>query len=183
MAWAPHETSDKVTKKIRNFSISNSWLRQFEKDARACSSYFGSDRRPVVTKLTTPTNKIARFYSHKPQKPPRLKMKVREEFCDKQVDALNFDQNRNHNIILFFLAESCEIIPRIFRRKNILQWDDNPHLKRLIEKNKQKIFCIIIKSNETNKDSFQNYKTNLQTFITCRHLLSLNVMCWVMRLI
>lgn len=43
-----------------------------------------------------------------------------------------------NDIIIYSLAEACEIIPRIARREIILQWHDNPELKILIqEKNKE----------------------------------------------
>ena len=52
---------DAVTKKVLDYSVSDSWLRQFVIDVRVRNSYFNSDHRLLVTKLKTPANKAARF--------------------------------------------------------------------------------------------------------------------------
>jgi len=53
---------DGVTKKIYNFILSCSWIRQYVKNWRVHNSFdFDNDRRLVVADLWTPSTKTARF--------------------------------------------------------------------------------------------------------------------------
>lgn len=54
---------DNVTKKI-DFSIPDSWIRQFVTYVRIYNLYFESDHRLPVTKLTTSVSKIACFHPY-----------------------------------------------------------------------------------------------------------------------
>ena len=59
---------DKVTKKVYDYSLSESWLRQYVKDVRVRNSFFTSDHRLVVTIMKTPANKAARHFIKKNKK-------------------------------------------------------------------------------------------------------------------
>ena len=63
---------DQRTKKVIDYSVCESWLRQYISDVRVRNSYFNSDHRLLVTKLKTPANKAARYFTRrKPYKSPR----------------------------------------------------------------------------------------------------------------
>ena len=53
-----------VTKKVYDYSLSRSWLRQFVSNVRVRNSYFHSDHRLVVTYLKTPVNKDELLLPH-----------------------------------------------------------------------------------------------------------------------
>lgn len=87
-------------KKCFYFSIPKSWLRQFVTDVREYYSCSESDHILLVAKQTTPTNKIAGFHSHKPEKATWYKIQALKndsalvEFCPIDVSKSWLKQHR-----------------------------------------------------------------------------------------
>lgn len=54
-------SANDIMKKVIDFSPSDTWIRQFLTGVKVYKSYFESDHRLFVTKLTTLTNNVARF--------------------------------------------------------------------------------------------------------------------------
>lgn len=63
---------DNVIRNFIDFSISDSWIRQFMTDVILYKPGSESDHRLLVTKLTTTVNYITRFHRHKPRKTPKV---------------------------------------------------------------------------------------------------------------
>lgn len=66
--WLTYHNPNNVTKKIIDF---HPLIRQFVIDGWVYKSYRESDHRRLLTKLTTPVDKIDRFPSHKSLTIPR----------------------------------------------------------------------------------------------------------------
>ena len=55
-------SADKVTKKVYNFILACSWLRQYVTNCRVYNSYdFDFDHRLVIADICTPCTKVARY--------------------------------------------------------------------------------------------------------------------------
>lgn len=119
-----------VTKQIIDFHISNSWIRQFVIDVRVYKSYRESDHSRLLTKLTTPANKIARFRSHKSLTIPRYNteaLKINYKCSILWWMRIQTGVPKCRRIISYnptFSNRNTWCLPRIFRWKKILPWDD-----------------------------------------------------------
>ena len=142
---------DKITKKIIDYCISDSWLRQFVTDVRVYNSYFDSDHRLLITKFITPANKAARFHVRKPKRRLRYNLhslnesNVKENFCDalkSRITSCEINQesiNETHASIISSLTDARNTIPKLSNKKIVYPWDNNSELKNLIlERDQQK---------------------------------------------
>ena len=167
---------DQVTKKVIDYSVSDSWLRQFVTDVRVYNSYFESDHRLLVTRFRTPANKAARFHIRKARPEPKVNLlSLNEEnhkvqFSDtlKKTLMLSEDKHSNvsetHNIIVSSLATARDSLPKLNRKKTTNPWDENPQLKELISqrdqqkrsKNGRNVTTILSKKIRKLVDSLRN---------------------------
>ena len=136
---------DQRTKKVIDYSVCESWLRQYISDVRVRNSYFNSDHRLLVTKLKTPANKAARYFTRrKPYKSPRsdlgaLKIqKYKELFINtlalslpsKENIAVNIDEQ--HSQIVTSLKSARETLPKTLKGNIAFPWDNDLQLQNLL---------------------------------------------------
>ena len=136
---------DAITKKVIDYSISESWLRQYIKDVRVRNSYFNSDHRLLVSKMRTPANKAARFHKRKPKRKSRYNLKalntqeIKDELCDKIIQVMHAEGNdsvgninKHHEKLISTLTKARDTLPQIPKNRTPHPWDDEPELKNLI---------------------------------------------------
>ena len=137
-------SSDGKTKKIYDFILACSWLRQYTTNCRVYNSFdFDSDHRLVIATLKTPSSKKARFIIRKknPVKPKidftALTTELIESFQEKMSVSLNNhnDYELNSNLNELFIdsvkknAEST--FPKRFHTKTDQLWHNDEKLQTL----------------------------------------------------
>ena len=110
-SWFDHPLQHRVTwhhpngnsKKVYDYSIAESWIRQYVKDVRVKNSYFNSDHRLVVTKLRTPSNKAARRFVRrkKTTTKPNLKLLNDNNIKESMTEAIqtHFEHNTSPQLL------------------------------------------------------------------------------------
>ena len=90
---------DGFTKKVYDYCLSRSFIRQFIQDVRVRNSYFNSDHRLLVIKVKTPCNKAARTFrrtsTYKPK--PNLELLQNSEISDRTVEAIENHLTQNES--------------------------------------------------------------------------------------
>ena len=149
--WFDHPIHHRVTwhhpntnyncKKVYDYSLSESWLRQYVTDVRVKNSYFNSDHRLLVTKLNTPCNKAARTF--KPKKSltkPNFQLLNQSAISERTVSAIedHFHQNvfplsidHMHDFIISALRKGREILPRHTKKQSAVCWHQDQELSEL----------------------------------------------------
>ena len=135
---------DQITKKVIDYSLCESWLRQYITDVRVYNSYFNSDHRLLVTRLKTPANKVARFHKRKIKPSSHLDFhalnvpEIQDNFCNIVKSEIISDfpaaknTNKMHEKIVTAVIKARESLPKIHKRKITYPWDNTPALKILI---------------------------------------------------
>ena len=132
------------TKKVYDYILSGSWLRQYVTDVRVRNSYFCSDHRLVVAKFKTPANKAARRFLRKPKviKPDLNLLKV-SDIKNNLVTAIHSHLENNpctsssttediHNSIISALSKGRDQIPKISKNKRaVIPWSQDQELNEL----------------------------------------------------
>ena len=150
--WFDHPTKHRVTwhhpngssKLVYDYSLSESWLRQYVTDVRVKNSYFCSDHRLVVTKLNTPANKAARTFIRTPR-PIKPDLKAIQNDVTR-ANILNSIQNHFaqmpcptsiddcHDYIIKALTTGREQLPKLPKNQNvIIPWSQDQLLSKLHE--------------------------------------------------
>ena len=118
-----------VTKKVYDYSLSCSWIRQYVTDVRVRNSYFDSDHRLVVTKLKTPANKAARMFKHRRRTyKPNFQLLKSQVMHEKATNAIQRHLTQNncpesledmHAYLVNALKKGRKVIPA--QQKNEVQ--------------------------------------------------------------
>ena len=118
-----HPNMNLNIRKVYDYSVSESWLRQFVTDVRVRNSYFYSDHRLVVTKMRTPANKAARQFVRRPRlAKPNIQMlqdvKIKENVTKSIQQHLEHTTapsslNATHDYIIEALSKGKEKVPPI----------------------------------------------------------------------
>ena len=150
--WYDHPLQHRVTwhnpngisKKVYDYSLSQSWLRQFINDVRVCNSYFNSDHKLVVTTLRTPANKTARTFRRRKTIPrPNLELLQDDETlrntCNKIENFLVNNQtpseiNDIHTHLIQALQSGKQTIPKQTKEKQVIPWSQDNELTRIHNK-------------------------------------------------
>ena len=129
------------TKKVIDYSLSQSWLRQFITDVRVRNSYFNSDHRLVVTYLRTPANKAARTFKRSKNitRPDLDRLHDQEIHQNTRNEIESFLLNNQlptelddmHTHLVQALQSGRNKIPRINKEKQVIPWSQNGELTRL----------------------------------------------------
>ena len=150
--WFDHPIKHRVTwhhpggssKLVYDYSLSESWLRQYVTDVRVKNSYFSSDHRLVVTKLKTPANKAARVFIRRPKLiKPDLKAIENDNIRTNIVNSIqnHFDQipcpvalDECHDYIIKGLTDGRDQLPKQPKNQNVIvPWSQDHELSELHE--------------------------------------------------
>ena len=155
---------NRVTKKIYDYSLSRSWIRQFVSDVRVRNSYFNSDHRLVVTKLSTPVNRAAR--KPQPKKKamfrPNFKSLGNENLVETVKVEISTHLNNNfptdsvdaiHDHIIHAMENGRKIIPSQQKSHHNIPWNYDTEFADLITSRRQ------LRSMENSDTNRQRIKT------------------------
>ena len=136
---------DGVTKKIYDFIMCSSWLRQYVSNCRVYNSFdFDSDHRLVIAKLSTPTSKKARFI--KRNKITRrakidfdsVTLNLTNQFsrdvgAKLETNAINQSQSNDflNDSLVNALRDSAAIFPTVHKETHLPVWKSDQKLKDL----------------------------------------------------
>ena len=150
--WFEHPIHHRVTwhhpngncTKVYDYVLSEPWLRQYVTDVRVRNSYFNSDHRLVVAKLSTPANKAARFFKRKQRcKKPDIQMlqndsvkadvlkAVQDHLCNNRIE--NDSINEKHDQIVQAFKQGRNILPAQPKSNCPTPWNQHPRLNELHE--------------------------------------------------
>ena len=154
--WFKHPIQHRVTwhhpngstKKVYDYSLSRSWIRQFVSDVRVRNSYFISDHRLVVTKLQTPVNRAARKPPAKKKakrRPyfqllddPAMNDRVRDEISKSLVNNVQSTSlDVKHTNLIKALENGRKVLPSIPKACHNIPWNYDEEFAELITKRKQ----------------------------------------------
>ena len=135
---------DGRTKKVYDFILACSWIRQFVTNCRVYNSYdFDSDHRLVIASLKTPSTKRARFVMRK-KKPVKSKIvfsaitndmieSFQKKVSDKLIELKGDEQNTNLNgIFVDSVRESAlSTLPKQIQNKASQPWHNDEKLQLL----------------------------------------------------
>ena len=138
---------DGATKKIYDFILSCSWIRQFITNCRVYNSYdFDSDHRLVIASLTTPCTKIARYVKRKRKtQTKRLDysslndQEILHKFKNAATESLDTidlqsdNTSLNDNLLKSINEAASENIPTIRNSKIYQPWHNDDKLRELYE--------------------------------------------------
>ena len=135
---------DKVTKKVIDYSLSDSFTRQYVYNTRVRNSYLESDHRILITYLKTPANKAARYRKYKKKaspkpdinklKDPDVKNIFKEEMTNQIIQyERSHTLNKKQDIIISSLSKARETLPKQKRNKKQHPCDDDGELKLLVQ--------------------------------------------------
>ena len=138
---------DQVTKKVYDFILSCSWLRQYVSNCRVYNSCdFDSDHRLVIADLHTPRSKVTRYVKRvtKPKK-KHLNMRclqqpeILERFTNATAEKLvNIDLNctnseLNEHLISSINSSAAETLPTQAKTRLYQPWHDDNILRDLYD--------------------------------------------------
>lgn len=139
---------DGNTRKVYDFILCCSWLRQYCTNCRVYNSYdFDSDHRLVIANLSTPCTKMSRYKKHrKKSSKKRFDFKslrcaeIEENFKRTLSNKLEFAQAEmqsntqlNEHFINSVQEAADETIPKIVAQKLHQPWHDDVKLKELYQ--------------------------------------------------
>uniref|UniRef100_A0A7M5XFT5 Endonuclease/exonuclease/phosphatase domain-containing protein n=1 Tax=Clytia hemisphaerica TaxID=252671 RepID=A0A7M5XFT5_9CNID len=128
---------DGVTKKVYDFVLCCSWLRQYANNCRVYNSFdFDSDHRLLIADICTPSSKIGRYISrNRTPKSIKLNLKCLQDtqiynaFLEntvtklEQIDLLqNNNSIINESFITYINSSAEESIPKIERSRLYQPW-------------------------------------------------------------
>jgi len=143
--WHHPNVNVSTPRKVYDYSLSESWIRQYVTDVRVRNSYFNSDHRLVVTKLRTPANKEARKYKRRLQKigtKHNLELLQNDEIVKEVHKSIEENLKPNtletasemHENIITALQEGKMKIPRLRKTKNHdVSLNQDPEIEQLIK--------------------------------------------------
>ena len=140
-------SSDGNTKKVYDFILSCSWIRQYITNCRVYNSFdFDSDHRLVIAKLETPSTKTARF-KNQPQKTSSIKydssaLRDQTMTTNIKIEAINnlnsIDTETKNTVLYKNLLKSINeaavnCLPIKEKSKLYQPWHNDEKLKHLYE--------------------------------------------------
>ena len=169
------------TKKVYDYSLSESWIRQYVQDVRVKNSFFHSDHRLVVSLMRTPANRAARQFI-KRRKAPKPNMSLLSDPMVKENVTLAIKQhletsakpsnlNACHDQIIEALQKGRGKVPNIPLQKQIIPWTSDKRLTELhftrIELRKQESTLSTFKETlkQTNKKIKERVKEIQNTIL------------------
>lgn len=142
-------SADGVTKKVYDFILSCSWLRQYITNCRVYNSFdFDSDHRIVIATINTPCTKLSRYIKRTTKKKPnRLDLsaldneRTESNFIENVAQKLNLvynNRNGNDTLSKTFVNTIKEVADNILPKQNLDKlhqpWHDDQKLKDLYAK-------------------------------------------------
>ena len=159
--WFTHKKSrritwhspDHVTKKVYDFILSCSWLRQYVSNCRVYNSYdFDSDHRLVIADIHTPSTKVGRNIKRKvvpKKKILNLKCLKQTEIQDRfisttvtkleNIDLTTTNSEINDQLLSSINTSAEESIPKLDNTRLYQPWHNDNLLKELYELKDQQI--------------------------------------------
>ena len=153
--WFTHKTCrritwhspDRTTKKVYDFILACSWIRQYVKNCRVYNSYdFDSDHRLVIADLTTPCNKVGRYITRTVKPNTRLNTEILKEpetqtiFVNTVVgklESVNLDSSSNteinQHLVSSINSSAEEILPAQQNPRLYQPWHDDDILRQLYD--------------------------------------------------
>ena len=138
---------DNVTKKVYDFILACSWVRQYVTNCRVYNSYdFDSDHRLVIADISTPCTKLGRYVKRtvntkkkflnmnclkQPEICERFVNKVSEKLESIDLDSTNSEINEN--LISSIKSSAEETIPFQEKTRLYQPWHDDDILRELYE--------------------------------------------------
>ncbi|XP_071959537.1 uncharacterized protein [Antedon mediterranea] len=147
-------SNDGVTKKILDYNICDHWLRKYVTDTRVYNNYYlSSDHRILVSNMTTPANKAARWKKHKKKKQSKranmsklkdrevrnnVKTKIEEEInkITSPEKTTTTTSTERYTTLMTVLNKAVEEVPKKTRNQNAHPWDGDERLQQLIKERK-----------------------------------------------
>jgi len=140
---------DGKTKKVYDFILCCSWLRQYSTNCRVYNSFdFDSDHRLVIAHMNTPGNKLSRFKKRQP-KSVRKKLdyslletdEIRQNFLSKfsgsweNIQVNNLDNNTINDLLIKSIeTAAAETLPETVAQKLYQPWQNDEKLRDLYVK-------------------------------------------------
>ena len=182
--WFKHPIHHRVTwhnpngigKKVYDYSLSRSWIRQFICDVRVRNSYFSSDHRLVVTKLQTPANRAARKSKPKKKlsKRPNFQLlenttvfeNVKDEISDYLVNNTTSSRSVDtmHTKIIKAMENGRKVIPSQIKSQQNIPWNYDDEFTGLISERKQiRSLEMSVRNKAKIKELTKSIKTKVRT--------------------
>ena len=129
------------TKKVYDYSLSESWIRQYVQDVRVKNSFFHSDHRLLVSLMRTPANRAARQFKkrNKTRKPnisllkdPTVKENVTQAI-KQHLESSSAEPNLNahHDHIIEALQKGRGKVPSNPLQRQTIPWTSDKKLTEL----------------------------------------------------
>ena len=148
---------DGITKKIYDFILCNSWIRQFITNCRVYNSYdFDSDHRIVIASLNTPSTKIARYIKRKKKNVckridfTKITDELNDNFQESVSESLNTHANAmdvnltnnelNDKFVAIVRENADSIFPKKENIRNRHPWHDDAKLQELFVRKDELLF-------------------------------------------
>ena len=182
--WFDHPIHHRVTwhnpnginKKVYDYSISRSWLRQFVSDVRVRNSYFHSDHRLVVTNLKTPANRAARQFRRRfhIKRPNLLLLQNENVITTVQCEITDYLNQNNahqtsiidlHTHIIEAMENGRKKIPPKIKSLQSIPWDHDEEMAALIYNRR-----LLRNQNHTNNIKAEIKQLNKQITIKVRNI-------------
>ena len=139
-----------ITKKVYDFVLACSWIRQYATNCRAYNSYdFDSDHRLVIASLTTPGTKVARYVKrNKKVTKSTIDLKAlnnnenANKFVNNAVSKIDIEQTDNNSVINEKLVGALkqaaeETLPKVEKAKLHQPWHNDKKLKDLYSRKEE----------------------------------------------
>ena len=139
-------------KKVIDYTLSDSWLRQYTRNCRVKNSFdFMSDHRPLITTFITPVNRYSRYRPRrtKPKKhldlaqlhTPHIRAQYQKRVCQLITESDRTTHNIdiiNSNLVESINTAASETIPRQTKSVNTDQpWRNDSKLLDMVKKRDQ----------------------------------------------
>lgn len=159
-----HHPNSAIPGRVIDYSLSESWIRQFVTNVRVKNSYFNSDHKLLITKMNTPANKAARRFLRKPKLKRRNIAALKCETISANVQNAIQDHILNqprtsstldgsHSYIIDSLAAGQTLIPTHPRhRSQVIPWNQDQQLSELHK------IRIDLRKNQTTLHDRENLK-------------------------
>lgn len=146
---------DGVTKKVYDFILCCSWLRQFTTNCRVYNSYdFDSDHRLVIAHMNTPRDKVSRSIKRNPKTVHKkydfgalqtnevhqaFIAKISQSLADLQINDID-NTALNDNLVKSIKDAAAETLPEVVVQKLHQPWHNDQILKDLYDR-KDELFA------------------------------------------
>ena len=139
-----------MTKKVYDFVLACSWIRQYVTNCRAYNSYdFDSDHRLVIASLNTPGTKVARYVKRN-EKVVKSTIDLKalnnnenaNKFVNNAVSKIDIQQTDNNSVINEKLVGALkqaaeETLPKVEKAKLHQPWHNDKKLKDLYSRKEE----------------------------------------------